>query len=53
MSLLFFQLNVSQDQYGNYVIQYVLMHGRPGDKTKIIGQLKGRVTSLAQHKFAR
>ena len=42
-----------QDQYGNYVVQYALKHGWPGDRTKIIGQLKGCVASLAQHKFAR
>ena len=41
-----------KDQYGNYVIQYILTHGWPGDKAKVIGQLKGCVTSLAQHKYA-
>lgn len=24
-----------QDQYGNYVVQHVLDHGKPEDKTKI------------------
>ena len=24
-----------QDQYGNYVVQHVLDHGKPDDKTKI------------------
>ena len=42
-----------QDQYGNYVIQHVLEHGRPEDKSRIVLGLKGQVLSLSQHKFAR
>jgi pumilio RNA-binding family len=41
-----------QDQYGNYVIQHVLEHGRPQDKTMIIQKLKGQVLQMSQHKFA-
>lgn len=42
-----------QDQYGNYVIQHVLEHGRPEDKSKIVAELRGKVLPLSQHKFAR
>ena len=43
----------SQDQYGNYVIQHVLEHGRLEDKMKIIQELRGKMLVLSQHKFAR
>lgn len=42
-----------QDQYGNYVIQHVLEHGRPEDKSKIVAEVRGKVLALSQHKFAR
>jgi len=42
-----------QDQYGNYVIQHVLEHGQPEDKSKIVTELRGKVLVLSQHKFAR
>ncbi|XP_024912695.1 pumilio homolog 2 isoform X3 [Cynoglossus semilaevis] len=41
-----------KDQYGNYVIQHVLEHGRPEDKTKIVAEVRGKVLILSQHKFA-
>ena len=41
-----------QDQYGNYVVQHILEHGRPDDKLKITNEMRGRVVQLAQHKFA-
>lgn len=41
-----------QDQYGNYVVQHVLEHGRPEDKAEIIRHLHGRIVVLSQHKFA-
>lgn len=41
-----------QDQYGNYVIQHVLEHGRPEDKSKIVAEVRGKVLVLSQHKFA-
>ena len=46
-------LNTPQDQYGNYVIQHVLEHGRPEDKSKIVAEVRGKVLVLSQHKFAR
>lgn len=41
------------DQYGNYVIQHILEHGQADDKSKIVQQLKGKIMTLSQHKFAR
>ncbi|KAF7304924.1 Kinesin heavy chain [Mycena kentingensis (nom. inval.)] len=41
-----------QDQFGNYVIQFVLEHCRPVDRTAIVGQLRPRLLFLARHKFA-
>jgi precorrin-6B methylase 1 len=41
-----------QDQYGNYVVQHVLEHGRSEDKAEIIRHLRGRIVVLSQHKFA-
>uniref|UniRef100_A0A8K9XBU6 Pumilio homolog 1 n=1 Tax=Oncorhynchus mykiss TaxID=8022 RepID=A0A8K9XBU6_ONCMY len=41
------------DQYGNYVIQHVLEHGRAEDKSKIVAEIRGNVLGLSQHKFAR
>lgn len=46
-------LSFVQDQYGNYVIQHVLEHGRAEDKSKIVSQIRGNVLGLSQHKFAR
>lgn len=41
-----------QDQYGNYVIQYVLEKGSPNDKSAIIAGIYGQVLHLSKHKFA-
>lgn len=49
----FLLLFLKQDQYGNYVIQHVLEHGRPEDKSKIVAEIRGNVLVLSQHKFAR
>jgi pumilio RNA-binding family len=38
--------------FQNYVIQYVLEHGRPQDKALVISKLCGQVLHLARHKFA-
>ena len=34
------------------MIQHVLEHGRPEDKSKIVSELRGKVLVLGQHKFA-
>lgn len=44
--------NLVQDQYGNYVVQHILEHGKPEDKREIIKHLAGKVYKLSQHKFA-
>uniref|UniRef100_A0AAQ5Y8R7 Pumilio homolog 1 n=1 Tax=Amphiprion ocellaris TaxID=80972 RepID=A0AAQ5Y8R7_AMPOC len=44
--------SVLSDQYGNYVIQHVLEHGRAEDKSKIVAEIRGNVLGLSQHKFA-
>ncbi|KAJ7940588.1 ARM repeat-containing protein [Mycena leptocephala] len=41
-----------QDQFGNYVIQFILEHGRPEDKASVVAQLRGRLLFMARHKFA-
>lgn len=40
------------DQYGNYVIQWVLSKGNIQDKERIIRLAQGNVLKLARHKFA-
>ncbi|WVQ78476.1 hypothetical protein IAT38_000562 [Cryptococcus sp. DSM 104549] len=43
---------LTEDQFGNYVVQSVISVGAPEDRNKVIGELKGRITPLARHKFA-
>ncbi|XP_016552255.2 pumilio homolog 4-like [Capsicum annuum] len=40
------------DQYGNYVIQHVLKHGKPHERSEIIGKLTGQIVKMSQHKYA-
>tara|TARA_R110002050_G_scaffold125248_3_gene244802 strand:- start:118 stop:336 length:219 start_codon:yes stop_codon:yes gene_type:complete len=40
-----------QDQYGNYVIQHVLVNGRPQHKYTIVRKLKGSYLKLSKNKF--
>ena len=40
------------DQYGNYVTQHVIQHGKPDDRAKIIKIITGQLLSLSKHKFA-
>ncbi|KAJ1558499.1 mRNA binding protein puf3, partial [Nowakowskiella sp. JEL0078] len=47
-----YTLNLIQDQYGNYVIQHVLEHGKPQDKALIVGKVRGQVLQMSKHKFA-
>lgn len=51
--LLSYTLNLIQDQYGNYVIQHLIVHGSPSDQNDVIVQLRGKILQLSQHKFAR
>jgi pumilio RNA-binding family len=36
----------------NYVIQFVLEHGKAADREHIIARLRGQVIYMARHKFA-
>jgi len=45
-------INLVQNQYGNYVVQHVLKHGRPEDKHETIRKLRGKIVEYSQHKFA-
>nr|XP_043619094.1 pumilio homolog 2-like [Erigeron canadensis] len=43
---------LAQDQYGNYVIQHVLEHGKPNERSIIIQELAGKIVQMSQQKFA-
>ncbi|XP_019433076.1 PREDICTED: pumilio homolog 1-like isoform X5 [Lupinus angustifolius] len=43
---------LAQDQYGNYVVQHVLEHGKPHERTAIINELTGQIVQMSQQKFA-
>ncbi|KAI4373044.1 hypothetical protein MLD38_011213 [Melastoma candidum] len=43
---------LAQDQYGNYVIQHVLEHGKPHERYAIITKLSGHFVKMSQQKFA-
>eukprot|EP00249_Psilotum_nudum_P021886 c28290_g2_i2 orf=922-4299(-) len=44
--------SLAQDQYGNYVVQHVLEHGSPHERSEIIKRLAGQFVQMSQHKFA-
>ncbi|XVF74932.1 hypothetical protein PTKIN_Ptkin13bG0149700 [Pterospermum kingtungense] len=44
--------SLSQDQYGNYVIQHVLERGKPHERRHIISKLTGKIVQMSQHKYA-
>ncbi|KAJ4971066.1 hypothetical protein NE237_004165 [Protea cynaroides] len=43
---------LAQDQYGNYVVQHVLQHGKPQERSSIITKLAGQIVKMSQQKFA-
>ncbi|CAO2825527.1 unnamed protein product [Amaranthus hypochondriacus] len=43
---------LAQDQYGNYVVQHVLEHGTPHERSAIINKLTGKIVQMSQQKFA-
>ena len=45
---------VTDDQLAlqNYVVQFVLEHGKPQDRAMIISKLTGQMNNMAKHKFA-
>merc|ERR1711871_267648 len=40
------------DQYGNYVIQYMVEYGRPLDKQNVFELVRANITTMSCHKFA-
>jgi hypothetical protein len=44
--------NLVQDQYGNYVIQHILEHGKAVDRSQVITKIMGQVLTMSRHKFA-
>lgn len=45
-------VDLSCDQYGNYVVQHVLEHGSPAERSRVVARLAPVSVRLAQHKFA-
>ncbi|KAI0093927.1 armadillo-type protein [Irpex rosettiformis] len=45
-------IRLMQDQFGNYVIQFVLENGLEQDRLGIVAQLRGRMLQMSRHKFA-
>ncbi|KXZ52645.1 hypothetical protein GPECTOR_9g690 [Gonium pectorale] len=45
-------VQLTQDQYGNYVIQHVLERGTAEERSSIAGSLAANVVQLSMHKFA-
>lgn len=43
---------LAKDQYGNYVVQHVLQHGKPEERSSIISMLCGQIVNMSQQKFA-
>ncbi|KAJ7937651.1 armadillo-type protein [Mycena leptocephala] len=41
-----------RDQFGNYVIQFIIEHGRAEYKAFVVAQLRGHLLFMARHKFA-
>ncbi|KAE9619350.1 putative nucleic acid binding NABP, pumilio, RNA binding domain-containing protein [Lupinus albus] len=44
--------NLAQDQYGNYVIQHIIEHGKSHERTTVISKLAGQIVKMSQQKFA-
>ncbi|THH10202.1 hypothetical protein EW145_g1509 [Phellinidium pouzarii] len=47
-----YTINLMQDQFGNYVVQFVLEKGPYQDRLLIIAKLRGQMLQMAKHKFA-
>ncbi|KAG2570711.1 pumilio homolog 1-like isoform X1 [Panicum virgatum] len=44
--------HLTDDKFGNYVVQHVLDHGKPEERSSIIQKLSGQVVILSKQKFA-
>lgn len=47
-----YMINLMQDQFGNYVVQFVLEQGKPQDRNQVVTKLRGQMLNMARHKFA-
>lgn len=47
-----YMINLMQDQFGNYVVQFVLEQGKSHDRSQVIAKLRGQMLNMARHKFA-
>ena len=43
---------LSQDQYGNYIIQYILDNNKGNNVDSIYEELKGHIYEFSLHKYA-
>ncbi|XP_038711210.1 pumilio homolog 1-like isoform X1 [Tripterygium wilfordii] len=50
--ILLYVCMLAQDQFGNYVVQHVLEHGKPHERSVIINKLTGQIVQMSQQKFA-
>ncbi|AQK42803.1 uncharacterized protein LOC100383330 [Zea mays] len=44
--------HLTDDKFGNYVVQHVLKHGKPEERSAIIQKLSGQVVILSKLKYA-
>ncbi|KAJ7582685.1 armadillo-type protein [Mycena floridula] len=45
-------LELMQDQFGNYVIQYLVEHGKPQDRAILSSKIRNNFLALSRHKYA-
>ncbi|KAF5391380.1 hypothetical protein D9757_001870 [Collybiopsis confluens] len=45
-------LQLMANQFGNYVMQFIIEKGRPQDKAFVVSKLRGHLFQFARHKFA-
>ena len=43
---------LSQHQYGNYVLQHIIEYQNNNERKNILNQLQGRIFELSVHKYA-
>eukprot|EP00975_Prorocentrum_lima_P047941 10025034-Prorocentrum_lima.AAC.1 len=43
---------LAKNQYGNYVVQHVLIHANAKHRATVIKSLKGNLVELSKHKFS-
>jgi pumilio RNA-binding family len=36
----------------NYIIQFIIEHGRPQDRADVLAKLRGQMLNMARHRFA-